>query len=126
MKEEIKFLQKRLESPSSQSIQWRLAYEEAKEELQKATNERSLPDVEEMKRKNEELEITLERLCNEKLDLEQSVAQMMQSSGETRSDIDSMIYEVDCLEKDMNYLKNELDNEKEKSNERLISITFII
>ena len=115
MREEIKSLQKRLEIPTAQSIEWRVAYEEAKAELKKATESQNHFDNEEAQRKNEELEATIERLCAEKLDLEESVAEMVQSSGETRSEIDSMIHEVDRLEKDMHSLKNELDIEKERS-----------
>ena len=68
-----------------------------------------------MKNKNEELEATIEKLCNQKAELEDKLNDIIQSSNDTRHEIESMINEVDRLEKEMNYLQNELDEEKTRS-----------
>lgn len=114
LKEEIKSLQKKLENPSPEAVEWRVAYEQLQEELESAKHE-NFNDDEELRSKNEELDATIEKLCNEKAELEDKLNDIIQSSNETRDEIESMINEVDRLEKEMNSLQNELDDEKARS-----------
>ena len=68
-----------------------------------------------IKKKNEDLEATVERLCIEKLTLEDKVSEISKSSNEIRSKIDSMINEVVRLENDMTSLQDQLKNEMTRS-----------
>jgi len=62
---EISSLQKRLEAPSEDEIEWRVAYDEAKEALEQkmAEGETDISDLAEKKR---QLEDTVDHLCVEK------------------------------------------------------------
>lgn len=115
LKDEISSLQKRLETPSAEAVEWRLAYEHLKEELGRAQNLDYNDD--EMEEKNDELEARVERLCTEKLELEDRVSEMIRSSNETRTEIDSMINEVVRLDNNMKSLEDQLANEKTRSRE---------
>jgi len=99
LKNEISSLQRRLQAPSEDAIEWRVAYEETKEALDKMMEGES--NIVELEEKNAELEETVDRLCAEKLDLEDRVKELTESSSETRKEIESIMNEVDKLERDM-------------------------
>lgn len=107
LREEIAALQRRLDRPSEDAIEWRVAYEETKETLEKVTDEEQ-GDASELKEKNCQLEETMDRLCTEKLDLEGKVVELTQSSNETRLEIESIMKEVDKLEREMVSCQEEL------------------
>ena len=107
LREEITALQKRLNKPTEDAIEWRVAYEEVKESLEKITEE-GQGDASELKEKNCQLEETADRLCTEKLDLEGKIVELTQSSNETRLEIESIMKEVDKLEREMVSCQEEL------------------
>lgn len=99
LRDEITALQRTLQAPSEDAIEWRVAYEEAKEALEKAMERDS--DHSKLEIRNSELEETAHRLCAEKLDLQERVKELTESSTETRKEIESIMDEVEKLERDM-------------------------
>lgn len=99
MRKEISFLQRRLQAPSEDAIEWRVAYEETKEALDKMMGDSD--DVSKLEEKNAKLEETVDLLCAEKLDLEERVKELTESSSETRKEIEAIMNDVDKLEREM-------------------------
>jgi len=117
--EEIASLQKRLETPTPETIEWRVAYEQAQEEIQKLQRNTSIEEYGESDKKISDLEETIERLCEEKSDLETRLSDLMSSTEGTREEINSMINEVDRLDNAMISQEEQLEAEKRHSNKLL-------
>jgi len=107
LREEISSLQKRLETPSTEAIEWKVAYEQVKETLDSQIEKDGLDNVI-LEDKVVEFEATIERLCNEKIALEERVSELAQSSTDTQDEIDSILKEVDRLESEMISLQDEI------------------
>lgn len=116
MKAEIEALQKRLDAPSEEAVGWRVAYEEAREELEKKFDEGDNDYAEIIEKKNL-LEETVDRLCGEKFELEGRIAELTESSNETRQEIESIMNEVDALERDMVRCQENLNFKNEQCKE---------
>lgn len=113
LKNEIAALQRRLDGPSEDAIEWRVAYEEKKEALEKVMED-GQGDTSELEEKNSQLEDTVDRLCTEKLDLEGKIVELTQSSNETRMEIESIMKEVDNLEREMVSCQEELQRRNDQ------------
>ena len=113
LKNEIVALRRRLDGPSEDAIEWRVAYEETKEALEKKMEE-GQGDASELEEKNSQLEDTVDRLCTEKLDLEGKIVELTQSSNETRMEIESIMKEVDNLEREMVSCQEELQRRNDQ------------
>ena len=114
MSEEISSLQKRLDTPSAEAIEWKVAYEEMKETLENQFGKDNVV----LEDKITELDATIERLCSEKLALEERVSELTGAQNE----IDSILKEVNRLESGMIVLQDEVE-QKEKENKNK-NITF--
>jgi chromosome segregation ATPase len=116
LKAEINALQKRLNAPSEDAIGWRVAYEEAREALEKKLDEDG-NDYAELEEKKSLLEETVDRLCGEKFELERKITELSESSNETRKEIESIMNEVDALEREMVNCQEQLNVKNDQCRE---------
>jgi len=113
MSDEISCLQKRLETPSIQAIEWKLAYEQVKETLDSQIENDGM-DAVTSQDKIQELDSIIERLCGEKVALEERVSNLTLSSSDTQDEIDSILKEVNRLETEMIALQDEVVHQKDR------------
>jgi len=113
MSEEISCLQKRIDTPSAEAIEWKVAYETVKETLQNQIKKDGVDTVV-LGDNIQELEVTIERLCSEKVALEERVSDLTLSSSDTQDEIDSILEEVNRLESEMTALQDEVEHKENK------------
>ena len=120
LREEISMLQKQLATPSPEAIEWKIAYEDLKDEVEKRRKDGEV-DERELQKQNSDLEATVQRLVTSKFELEERNSDLTKRSFETQDEIDSILKDVDRQESKMISLQDDLEdkrNELEKCEKR--------
>merc|ERR1711957_51870 len=120
LNKEIESLKRQVELPSAEAIEWRAAYEEVKENLDKQmdTND-NIPEDEFAK-----LDEVIKHLDSEKDASEGPVKELKQSKLMKQKEVDTLLEVVDHLEKQETSLQEQLNNKEQKmndTNDRLIA-----
>uniref|UniRef100_A0A7S4RWN8 Kinesin motor domain-containing protein n=3 Tax=Ditylum brightwellii TaxID=49249 RepID=A0A7S4RWN8_9STRA len=108
---EIESLRRQLDAPSADAIEWKVAYDQLREKMLKKM---SNGDGVECDSNREEKEAVIGRLLEEKIALEEKLAE---STTSTREEFDMVFKEVERLEKEIVFLKKKLQDEEDNSRE---------